>query len=227
MTQALKPLFTSLKRHIPRDLGLRGIALALAFSLWFVVNSSQGGSTIQLDVPVGYRLLPATLVIVNQHPDFVRVQIEGPRLLLSLIDPDRLMLRLKLGGVGPGETVLKLTPEMFHVPRQTTVTQISPSQIMLDLDPVVSRWIPVRVSLIGRPAAGYHVAAVKTNPPGLTVRGPSRHLARIEYIGTSPLDVSDATSEIRQTLSLQHFDDQVEFHMTDIVEASVTIEEIR
>jgi hypothetical protein len=207
--------------------GLRGIALALAFALWFVINASQRGATTQLDVPLGYRLLPEGLVIVNQHPDFVRIQIEGPRMLLSLIDPDRLMLRLKLGGAEPVETILKLTPEMFHVPRQTTITQISPSQIMLDIDRVTSRQIPLRVSIVGRPAAGYRVAAIKTSPPGVTVRGPSRYLARLHYVPTSPLDVSDARSEIKQMLSLQPVDDRVKLQTFDTVEALATISEIQ
>ena len=143
MAQTLNSLFNSSKRDMPRNLGLRGIALAFAFALWFIINSSQRGSAIQLDVPLGYRLLPQELVIVNHHPDFVRIQIEGPRMLLSLIDPDRLTLRLNLGGLGPGVTVLKLTPDLFHVPRQTTISQISPTEIMLDIDRVTSVRIPV------------------------------------------------------------------------------------
>jgi hypothetical protein len=170
--QALRSSFASLKQQMPSNLGLRAIALTIALAFWFLVNVSQRGSTTQLDVPLGYRLLPAGLVIVNEHPEFARIQIEGPRLLLSLIDPDRLMLRLKLGGVGPGEMVLKLSPEMFHVPRQTAVIEISPSQIRLDIERLTSRRIPVRVNVVGRPAAGYRVAAIKTDPADVTVRGP-------------------------------------------------------
>jgi YbbR domain-containing protein len=225
--RALRSFFPSLKQKMRRNLGLRGIALGLAFALWFLVNASQRGSTTQLDVPLGYRLLPTGLVIVNQHPEFVQIQIEGPRMLLSLIDPDRLMLRLKLGGIGPGEMVLKLSPEMFHVPRQTTITQISPSQIILDIDRITDRRVPVRVSVVGQPAAGYRVAAIRTNPEDVTVRGPSRYLAHLHCVRTSPLDVSDAdaTSEIRQILSLQPVDDRIELGI-DSVEALATVREI-
>ena len=168
---------------------------------------------------------PAGSVIVNQHPEFARIEIEGPRLLLSLIDPDRLMLRLKLGGVGPGEMVLKLSAEMFHVPRQITVTEISPSQIRLDIDRLTSRRIPVRVNVLGRPAAGYRVAAINTNPADVTVRGPSRYLAHLHYVRTYSLDVSDARSDIRQKLFLQPVDDRIELQ-TRTVEVLATISEI-
>ncbi len=223
--QALRSSFASLKQQMRCNLGLRAIALTVALAFWFLVNASQRGSTVQLDVPLGYRLLPAGLVIVNQHPEFARIQIEGPRLLLSLIDSDRLMLRLKLGGVGPGEMVLKLSPEMFHVPRQTTVIEISPSQIRLDIDRLTSRRIPVRVNVVGRPAVGYRVAAINTDPADVTVRGPSRYLAHLHYVPTSPLDVSDARSEIRQMLFLQPVDDRIELQ-THTVEVLATISEI-
>ena len=227
MPQALRSFVTSVKQQTRRDLGLRGIALVLAFALWFVVNASQSGVTTQLDVPLGYRLLPAGLMIVNQHPEFVRIEIEGPRMLLSLIDPDRLMLRLKLGSMGPGEVVLKLAPEMFHVPRQTTITQISPNQITLDIDRITSRRIPVRVTVVGEPAAGYRVVAIKANPAGVTVRGPSRYLAHVQYVRTSALDVSDARSEVRQMLSLQPVDGRLELQTVDNVEALATVSEIQ
>ena len=38
MLQALRSFVTSVKQQTRRDLGLRGIALVLAFALWFVVN---------------------------------------------------------------------------------------------------------------------------------------------------------------------------------------------
>src|SRR5258708_12484665 len=155
--QALRSFFPSLKQKMPRNLGLRGIALGLAFAFWFLVNASQRGSTTQLDVPLGYRLLPTGLVIVNQPPEFVQIQIEGPRMLLSIIDPDRLMLRLKLGGIGPGEMVLKLSPEMFHIPRQTTITQISPSQIILDIDRITDPRAPVLFTVLEHPPPLYRL----------------------------------------------------------------------
>ena len=223
--RALPSSFHALKQKMRRNLGLRGIALALALAFWFLVNASQRGSTTQLDVPLGYRLLPAGLAIVNHHPEFVRIQIEGPRLLMSLIDPDRLMLRLKLGGIRPGETVLKLSPEMFHVPRQTTVTQISPSEIILDIDRITDRRIPVRVSLVGEPAAGYQVTAISTIPKEVVAHGPSRYLAHLQYVRTSPLDVSDARSEIKQILVLQPVDDRIEIDV-ETVEALATVSEI-
>ena len=63
------------------------------------------------------------------------------------------MLRLDLSGVTVGQAVFKIGPEMFNVPRQTDVTRISPSQIVLDIDRIVDRQVPIHVSVQGQPAA--------------------------------------------------------------------------
>jgi YbbR domain-containing protein len=183
----LRPLIVQRAR---RNLGLRAIALVLAIGLWFFVNAGQRGALAPMRVPISYRQLPHGLVIVNQRPDFVQIEIRGPRTLLSLLDPDRLTLRLDLSAVTMGQAVFRIGPEMFNVPRQTDVTRISPSQIVLDIDRTIERQVPVRVNVQGLPAHGYGVESVKANPPGVTVRGPSRFVAHIDNVQTSPIEVN-------------------------------------
>src|SRR5262249_40857508 len=127
----LEPRAKALIATVRRDLGLRAIAMLLAIGLWIFVNAGQRGALVEMHLPISYRSLPIGLAIVNQRPDFVQVEIRGPRTLLSLLDPDRLTLRLDLSGVTSGQAVFKIGPEMFNVPRQTDVVRISPSQIVL------------------------------------------------------------------------------------------------
>lgn len=209
-----------------RDFPLRAISVLLAIGLWAFVNMGQRGALVSLHVPVGYRLLPAGMVILNQHPDFVEIEVRGPRTLLSLLDPDRLTLRLDLAGVGVGQAVFKIGPEMFNVPRQTDVTRISPSQIVLDIDRITERQVPVHLDLHSNPAAGYHVTAVRLVPSQTTLRGPSRYLAQIDRIPTEPVDLTAATSDITQVVDLQQPREGVEFDGPRSVEAMVTVSEV-
>src|ERR1700737_815389 len=182
------PLLPLLVQRGRRNLGLRAIALLLAITLWVFVNAGQRGALVPMRVAVSYRGLPAGLVIVNQHPDFVQIEVRGPRTLLSLLDPDRLTLRLDLSAVTMGQAVFRIGPEMFNVPRQTDATRIAPSQIQLGLDRTIERQVPVRVNVQGLPAHGYGVESVKANPPGVTVRGPSRFVAHIDNVQPSPIE---------------------------------------
>lgn len=213
-------------RHARRDFGLRAISLLLAIGLWAFVNAGQRGALVTLRVPVGYRLLPAGMVILNQHPDFVEIEVRGPRTLLSLLDPDRLTLRLDLQGVGVGQAVFKIGPDMFNVPRQTDVTRVSPSQIVLDIDRMSQRQVPVYVNIRGKPASGYHITSVAVKPAKVEVRGPSRYLAQIDRVKTAVIHVGDIKDTIIQQIKLRSPRRRVKILGAETAEATISVSQI-
>jgi YbbR domain-containing protein len=220
------PLGPLLIQRARRNLGLRAIALLLAVGLWFFVNAGQRGALAPMRVPISYRALPAGLVIVNSRPDFVQIEVRGPRTLLSLLNPDRMVLRLDLSGVTLGQAVFKIGPEMFNVPRQTDVTSISPSQIVLDIDRMTERQVPIHVNVQGQPAAGYRVASVRANPSAATVSGPSRFVSHVDNLQTSPVEVNGAKADVAQPVSLSAPTDRVTVVGPSAAEAVVAIKEI-
>jgi YbbR-like protein len=223
--QLRPPLGQLLIQRFRRNLGLRAIALLLAVGLWFFVNAGQRGALAPMRVPVSYRALPAGMVIVNQHPDFVQIEVRGPRTLLSLLDPDRMVLRLDLSGVALGQAVFKIGPEMFNVPRQTDVTRISPSQIVLDIDHLADRQVPVRVNVQGQPAPGYRVVSAVTNPPLALIHGPSRFIARVDSVQTSPVEVNGAKADLKEPVTLEAPSERVKVEAPRAIEATVSISE--
>jgi YbbR domain-containing protein len=220
------PLLPLLVQRVRRNLGLRAIALLLAITLWVFVNAGQRGALIPMRVAVSYRGLPAGLVIVNQRPDFVQIEVRGPRTLLSLLDPDRLTLRLDLSAVTMGQAVFRISPEMFNVPRQTDVTRISPSQIVLDVDRTIDRQVPVHVNVLGLPAHGYGVESVKATPPSVMVRGPSRFVAHIDNVQTSPIEVNGAKADFEQPTQLIAPSERVTLEGPLTIQAAVEIGEV-
>ncbi len=187
----------ALRKRAQRNLMLRVLALAIAIALWFFVNAGERGGVSTLDVPISYRSLPPGMVILNHPPDFVKVELGGPRQLLSLADPERLALRLDLTNVTTtGNSDFQVTPEMFNVPRGTTVTRITPDDVTLDIDRVTSRELPVHLNVDGTVADGYKIASIETKPSIVVVSGPSRYLAPLTRADTEPLDVKGASGEV-------------------------------
>jgi YbbR domain-containing protein len=224
--QISPPLRSLIVQRARRNLGLRAIALALAVGLWFFVNAGQRGALAPMHVPISYRQLPAGLVIVNQRPDSVQIEVRGPRTLLSLLDPDRMLLRLDLSGVTPGQAVFKIGPEMFNVPRQTDVARISPSQIVLDIDRIAERQVPIHVNVQGQPAAGYRVVSAKANPSAATVRGPSRFVFHTDSVQTTPVEVNGAKADVAQPVILTPPSERVTITGPQAAEAMVSVDEI-
>lgn len=223
--QVRSPLLQLLVQRFRRNFGLRAIALLLAIGLWFFVNAGQRGALAPMRVPISYRGLPAGMTIVNQRPDFVQIEVRGPRTLLSLLNPDRLVLRLDLSGVTLGQAVFKIGPEMFNVPRQTDVTRISPSQIVLDIDHLIDRQVPIHVTVEGQPAPGYRVASTAANPPVAVVHGPSRFVAHVDSVQTSPVDVDGVKGDLRRPVVPQRPSERVKVEGPQAIEATVSIVE--
>ena len=153
-------------------------------------------------VPVDYRGVPTGLIIVNRRPDFVNLSISGPRTLLSLLDPGRLAVHLDLRGLTPGQADYKITPDMFHIPRQTTIDRIVPSQITLDVDQIMTREVPVRLSVKGQVASGLAIGSIDLKPSVVSVTGPSHALRNVEAIDTMPFDVQGAAEPVSRYVQL-------------------------
>jgi len=193
---------SNVKQAPARNIGLRVISLLVAIGLWLLVNAGQRDAEVSLQIPVAYRGLPANLMIVNAHPEFVNLVVSGPSTLLSLLDPDRLTLRLDLAGVTPGEADFNIGPDRFSVPHQTRIERISPAQIRLDIDQLASRELPVHLSVTGRAARGYTISAVDVKPSTVTVTGPGRDVSRLQKLETVPFDVNGASEDVSRQVSL-------------------------
>jgi YbbR domain-containing protein len=220
-----KNAFTVGRRRIfGRDVGLRFLALALAVGLWIFVNAGERGSVEALDVPVNYTGLPAGMVIVNRPPTQVKIEVTGPRTLLSLLDPERLALKIDLHAVATGQSDFKIDPPMFNVGRNTTVTSISPDQLSIDIDRMETRDVPVHLAVEGRVEQGYTISSVDITPPTVTVVGPSRFVATLSFLRTEPFELRGLTADTSRRVFIEPPDPSVGLS-TGHVDAKVNVTE--
>jgi len=141
-------------------------------------------------------------VIVNRPPAFVKIEVTGPRTLLSLLDPERLTLKIDLRSVAVGQSEFKIYPAMFNVGRNTAVTSISPDQLTLDVDRVVSREVPVHLAVQGKVEPGYTVTSVDITPPSVTIMGPSRFVTPLTSVTTEPFDLRGLASDTSRSVDI-------------------------
>jgi len=191
------------------DTGLRVLALALAIGLWVFVNAGERGSMVPLTVPISYNSLPQGMVIVNRPPAQVKIEVTGPRTLLSLLDPERLTLKLNLRNVAAGQSDFKIYPSMFNVGRNTTVTSISPDLLSVDIDRLTTRDVPVHLAVEGKVESGYTISSVDISPPSVTVAGPSRFVAPLTFLRTQPFDLRGLSADVSRTVDIEPPDPSV------------------
>jgi YbbR domain-containing protein len=214
-----------LRAALTRNFTLRAVSLLLAAILWVFVNAGNPQAESTLKVPVQYVGLPPGLMITNFHPETLELQIRGPRTLLSLLNPERLALRLDLREIGPGRAHFDITPAEFSLPRQTSISRISPSEINLNIDQLVTRQLPVQLMIDGEVAKGYGIGSIALSPPSVTVIGPSHDLSELTSIVTEPFTVKGATKDVTRTVGLVNPGRLLKVSSDEVL-ATVTVHEI-
>lgn len=184
------------------DIGLRIFAVGLAIGLWIFVNTAEKGAVEPLSVPISYGSLPQGMVLVNHPPTQVKIEVTGPRTLLSLLDPERMTLKIDLRNIAAGQSEFKIYPAMFNVGRNTAVTSISPDQLSLDIDRLVTRDVPVHLAVEDKVAPGYMISSVDITPPSVTIVGPSRYVAPLTAVNTEPFDLKGLTADTNRSVDI-------------------------
>ena len=193
---------SGVRRLRSANIGLRIFSVVLAIGLWIFVNAAEQGSVVPLTVPISYRSLPQGMVIVNHPPAVVKIEVTGPRTLLSLMNPEQLTLKIDLRSVAAGQSEFKIYPAMFNVGRHTAVTSISPDQLSLDIDRLVTRDVPVHLAVQGKVEPGYTITSVDITPPSVTIVGPSRFVTPLTSVSTEPFDLKGLTSDTGRSVDI-------------------------
>ncbi len=183
-------------RLISGEAPLRIASLALAVVLWVII---AGRDTAErgLTVPVELRNVPPDLEITGDTVNSVNVRLRAPPGLIESLDPGQVLAMIDLDGAQEGEHIIQLTPDQIRIPFGFRVVKITPSLLTLNLERTLCKTVPVRPRVLGRPAPGYEVADVKSEPAVIRVEGPKSRVQEIMSAFTEPvsIDAADVTVE--------------------------------
>jgi len=203
------------------NFGLKVLALTIAVGLWIAGHRDIERA---IEVAVGFRNIPADLMLLDSRIDYVVLRFNGPRTLVSTLDPDDLKLSLDLAGAKSGALSYPLSAASFNIPRGVTVARITPPVVHLRLEPVVRRTLPVIVKLAGKPSAGYRIGLVTPQPANVSVAGPAEEVGRLKVEETVPVEVDEGRGVVKRKVRLSDDGKPLSFS-PDQVEITVTLEE--
>jgi YbbR domain-containing protein len=167
---------------------LRLASLVLAAGLWFVIAGKQTAER-GVAVPVELRNLPRDLELTGDAVNAVDVRVRASPGLINSLESGKVLATIDLAGAEEGERIVQLTPGMIQVPFGFRVVKITPSLLTLNLERTQRKTIPVRPRVIGRPAPGFEVAEVTSEPAEVVVAGPRSRVQEIESAFTEPVSV--------------------------------------
>ena len=188
-------------RWLFQHAGVKLLSAALAVLLWMVV---AGEETVErgLRIPLELQQFPPGLELQGEPPSLVDVRVRGASTALSQLSAVGTVAVLDLRGARLGRRLFHLTAEQIRVPFGVEVVQITPPTVALVFENSASKLVPVEAAVDGKPAPGFVVGKVTTDPDMVDIIGPDSSVKRASEALTEPVSVAGARETVREIVNV-------------------------
>ena len=183
-----------------KDISLKILSLLFAIGLWFYIIQVQSPDierTVK-NIPVLFagqtELENRNLMLINDKDYTVNLRLRGQRKVLQDLDSAQVSVSVDVGNLtatGTHSVYAKVTVPYGSV----EVVNQNPSVINVSVDEIVEAEKAIKANIIGEPAAGYAVGAVKLEPTTIKIRGAKSIVDVVDHLSVA-IDVSHKSQDI-------------------------------
>lgn len=179
------------------NFGTKVISVAIAILLWGIVLGSRSVEVTK-EVPLEI-ITPSDIVPANDIPDRIAFRLSGPKAFLrSILDRREEPIRVNLSGAKPALVTYRFFSDNIRVPIGVKVLSINPTAILIKLEYLKRKDVPVRMELRGFPPEGFHVVKAEVRPNTVRIKGPESRVDAISEVATVPVDVTGVTKTLEK-----------------------------
>lgn len=157
------------------------VALILALFIW--ANAAQTQDPVRtrfLEVPIAYEGIPQrTVLLETGRVETVQLRLEGPDSILQELTADDFRATVDLSQVPPGQ-VVTVPIVTTGGPEGVAISFITPEDVDVQLEQLVTREVPVGLDLRGSVARGHTQGEPLIEPPVVTVSGPGSRVNELD-----------------------------------------------
>ena len=213
-----------LKEFLTRNWFAKLFSLVLATMLWITI-SSEANSEIGIVIPLEYKNIPGRYEVTGDTTNTVEVRLRGPATLIREISPQDISATVDLGGLRPGEKIVQLSQQNVRAPFGIEIVRVNPAQVRLNLEPTMSKTLPVVVQTLGQPAPGFEIASMTVTPRVVEVQGPASKVELLESVPTAIVRVGGRNASFAESVDLDLPDPMVRLQLLSPVEVRINIKE--
>jgi YbbR domain-containing protein len=205
-----------------RNIGLKFLSICIATLLWLVI---AGDRIVEraIRVPVEFQNLPPGLEIIGDPLDTIEVRLRGSSCTLGRLAPSDTSAVIDLRAAKPGRRLFHLTANQMNVPYGIEVMQVAPATLPIEFENSAVRILQVRPAVEGRPAPGYEVLDVVSDPATVEVVGPESSLRGIDEAMTEPVSIANERQPLREVVNVGVADPNVRLRAPQTATVTVHI----
>ncbi|OFZ84384.1 MAG: hypothetical protein A3K03_12445 [Bdellovibrionales bacterium RIFOXYD1_FULL_44_7] len=190
-----------LLNFLSANAGTKIISIVIAIVLWVVVLGSRNVEVTK-EVPLEI-ITPADVVPSNDIPERIAFRLSGPKAFLrAILDRREDPIRVNLAGAKPGVVTYRFFSDNIRLPIGVKVLSINPAAIVVKLEYVKRRDVPVRADLRGVPPDGYRISKTEIKPGIVRIRGAASKIDSITEILSTPIDISDVKNMVEREVPI-------------------------
>jgi YbbR domain-containing protein len=187
---------------ISNNAGLKVVSLVLAICTWFFVKGITSDSRTIDGVPLEVKAKTG-LTVLQTSAETVNVTVRGTREDVRQVSRQDLSAVVDLTSDNRrGPITVHLLPSSVRHSRRVQVTEIDPADVIVNVDEMVERDLPVQPQFGGELPPNLSVERVVTQPETVKVKGPKTLLSGMSNIATLPIDVTGRRTSFRERVEL-------------------------
>jgi len=184
------------------------LAFALSIAVWVsAVTAADPDETRAFSSPIPIEIigLDTGLVIKDQVPYELQMTLRAPSSVWDKLTSDRdaILALVDLSGRGAGTYTMEVQVQIQAHP--VRIISLSPSQIEITLEPLMTRSLPINILLTGEPATGYQVGEAVLDPTQATISGPRSLMEQVTSLSTT-LEITNLRQDVDATLAIDSLD---------------------
>lgn len=168
------------------------LALAITIALWVGVTGLSESGSDRYKVPLVLRLAD-NAEATNQPIDEVEIRISGDKRRLEQVRESDLRVFVDLTSTPVGSHTVPLAPDTVTMPELPTgikLDDINPKKIVVRLEAIEEREVPVRIETQGSVKQGMEIYSELVQPSKVRIRGPVSYVRGLSSVQTEKVDVS-------------------------------------
>ena len=182
-----------------RWLAILGLLIMSSAVLWPRLNIKE----VPLSIRIQYANIPDGLTIIAPPTRVIEVVVRGAKSKIKkILKTDTINYELDLSDAELGMNAFPVQLEDIVLPKGVSVLRSNLSLIIVKVDNLIQKELPVRVVLSGKPGPGYIIADSVVEPSKVTLAGPETILGPLTETKTKPIEITGAKDSLKKSAML-------------------------